>query len=82
MKFILQYFRTYNQLWGQAQSVIQSVLTHESQAYLGKAEKVFFNQNYSFFVLISFFRADTRQFLCLSQNLTKMKFLVYFIIVS
>ena len=34
------FWRTYNQLWGQAQTVIQSVLTHESQASLGKAEKV------------------------------------------
>ena len=32
--------RTYNQLWGRAQNEIQTVLSNESQAYIGKSEKV------------------------------------------
>ena len=34
------YFRTYNQLWGKAQNEIQTVLSNESQAFIGKSEKV------------------------------------------
>ena len=33
-------FRTYNQLWGKAQNEIQTVLSNESQAFIGKSEKV------------------------------------------
>jgi hypothetical protein len=34
------FFRTYNQLWVKTQTDIQSVLSHENQALLGRAEKV------------------------------------------
>ena len=37
---IFIYFRTYNQLWGKAQNEIQTVLSNESQAFIGKSEKV------------------------------------------
>ena len=37
---VILHFRTYNQLWGKAQNEIQTVLSNESQAFIGKSEKV------------------------------------------